>query len=112
MTELGWNREFALEQAGDDEEMLRELLDLLLHSAQDCLERIRKSVATGDGEAAGQAAHSIKGAAASLGLTALSGLAYEIEKAGTAGELKDVRLLLSDLEKMIGQLASLRGPGP
>lgn len=106
MADLGWNRRFALEQAGEDEEMLRELLELLRDSARADLERIREGVKAGDGGAAGQAAHSIKGAAASLGITGLSELAYEIEKAGAAGELESVKARLSLLQQMIGQIPS------
>lgn len=107
MTDLDWNRAFALEQAGDDEEMLRELLDLLRDASRDDLERIREGVAVGDGEAAGQAAHSIKGAAASLGMTGLSRLAHEIEKAGTAGDLDAIGARLPELARMVGQLATI-----
>ena len=104
MADIEWDRQFALEQACDDEEMLRELLALLRDSSRADLERIRKGVAAGDGEAAGEAAHSIKGAAASLGMAGLSRLAYEMEKAGMAGDLGRVETLLPELARMLGQL--------
>jgi HPt (histidine-containing phosphotransfer) domain-containing protein len=107
MADLDWNREFALEQAGEDEEMLKELMELLFDSSQADFERIREGLAAGDGEAASQAAHSIKGAAASLGMASLSRLANEIEKAGMAGDLDGVKACLPGLEQMIRQLAIL-----
>jgi histidine phosphotransfer protein HptB len=108
MADLGWNREFALEQAGEDEELLAELLNLLCSSSIDDLARIKRGMASGDVEAASQAAHSIKGAAASMGMEGLSLLAHEIEQAGMAGDFAMIFSSLGDLEEMVLQLESLR----
>jgi histidine phosphotransfer protein HptB len=107
MVDLGWNREFAFEQTGGDEGILSELMDLLRESAAEDLERIRKGLANGDCEAAGHAAHSIKGAAASLGLDRLSLLADELERAGMAGNLTGIRARIGELEEMLLQLQNL-----
>jgi len=108
MPELQWDRAFALEQAGDDEEMLAELLELLASSSASDLAAIRKAMAAGDAMGMGDAAHSIKGAAASLGIEQLASLAHAMEKAGRAGDLDGAKECFSPLEAMVAQLESLQ----
>jgi histidine phosphotransfer protein HptB len=107
MVELGWNREFALEQAGEDEDLLQELLVLLRDSSSVDLELIRNGLIAGDGQAIGQAAHSLKGAAVSLGIEGLALLAREIEMAGMAGDLVFILSRIEELEIMVRQLAEI-----
>ena len=104
---LQWDRNFALEQAGDDEELLVELLDLLRMSSADDLGRIKEAAAAGEAEAMGDAAHSIKGAAASMGVVALRDVAYEIEKKGRNGDLDGARSHIAELQGIIAELDSL-----
>ena len=87
MSDLQWNKKFALEQAGDDLDLLTELLDLLRSSSQGDLQKIKAALKAGDGNGVADAAHSIKGAAASLGCEGLRAVAYEFEKRGRAAEL-------------------------
>jgi len=108
MTDLQWDRNFALEQAGDDEGILAELLELFRHSSQSDLEKIKAGAAGKDPVAMGEAAHSIKGAAASLGVESVRVVAYEIEKAGRAGDLAGALLPLPALEHLVNQLDSMK----
>ncbi len=108
MAELQWDRAFALEQAGDDEEMLAELLDLLDSSSRNDLAKIKEAMTAGDAMGMGDAAHSIKGAAASLGIEQLSGLAYAMEKAGRAGDLEEAKQHFAALASLVEQLATLK----
>lgn len=108
MTTLQWDRAFALEQAGDDEEMLAELLDLLCSSSADDLAKIKAAMAAADAAAMGDAAHSIKGAAASLGVEQLAILAETIEKAGRAGDLDGAVMLVPALEVMVAELVKCK----
>jgi HPt (histidine-containing phosphotransfer) domain-containing protein len=87
MSDLQWNKKFALEQAGDDQDLLTELLDLLRSSSQGDLQKIKAALKAGDGNGVADAAHSIKGASASLGFEGLRAVAYEFEKGGRAAEL-------------------------
>jgi len=105
MATLQWDRAFALEQAGDDEEMLAELLDLLRSSSADDLARIKAAMAAGDASGMGDGAHSIKGAAASLGIEQLAILAETMEKAGRSGDIEGASMLVPPLETMIDELA-------
>ena len=108
MVDLQWDRDFAFEQSGEDEELLAELLELFTDSAASDLEMIKQGISTQDAEAAGDAAHSIKGSAASLGVKGVSETAYEIEKAGRAGDLDAVSKLVGDLEAMVMQIKDLK----
>ena len=105
MANLQWNKAFALEQSGDDIELLRELLDLLKSTSISDLEKIKTGLGQDDGEAVADAAHSIKGAAASLGAEGLRAAAYDIEKKGRSGQQGDVDLL--ELEELIVQLDTI-----
>jgi HPt (histidine-containing phosphotransfer) domain-containing protein len=108
MSELRWDRNFALEQAGDDEEILAELLELFHHSALADLDKIKAGAADKNPVAMGEAAHSIKGAAASLGVEAVRVLAHEIEKAGRGGDLAGALQPLPALEQLLQQLGSMK----
>jgi HPt (histidine-containing phosphotransfer) domain-containing protein len=105
MTDLQWNRSFAFEQSGEDVELLRELLDLLKSSSLSDFEKIKEGLAADDGEAVADAAHSIKGAAASLGVEGLRTVAHAIEKKGRAGQHLDIDV--AELEYLIGQLDTI-----
>lgn len=104
---LQWDRNFALEQAGDDDELLVELLDLLRMSSAGDLEKIKAAALAEDAGAMGDAAHSIKGAAASMGVVALRDVAYEIEKKGRAGDLEAAKIHIDELQGLIAELDSL-----
>lgn len=108
MVDLHWKRDFALEQAGEDEELLAELLDLLRESSSGDLAKIKSAHETGDAVKMGEAAHSIKGAAASLGVETLRDVAYGIEKAGRENDLAAAASFLPALESMIGELSTLK----
>lgn len=85
--ELDWDRAFALEQAADDEEMLAELLGLFRDSAASDLVKINEGLAAANPEVVADAAHSIKGAAASLGIEGIRKITAELEKQGRSGDL-------------------------
>ena len=108
MSELWWDRNFALEQAGDDEEILAELLELFRQSARADLDKIKAGAADKNPVAMGEAAHSIKGAAASLGVEAVRVVAHEVEKAGRGGDLAGALQSLPALEQLLRQLESMK----
>ncbi len=106
MADLKWNKEFAEEQTGGDPELLVELLELLSSSSLADLEKIKVALVAQDGEGVADAAHSIKGASASLGVEGLRQSSYEFEKKGRASDLTN--LDLTELENLVGQLANLK----
>jgi len=101
MEDLQWDRSFALEQAGDDEEILEELLTLYRDSSAADLGKIEEGLKAGNAEAVADAAHSIKGASASLGIEAIRQLAHDIEKAGRSGDLDFIRNNLQKLGALL-----------
>jgi HPt (histidine-containing phosphotransfer) domain-containing protein len=58
----------------------------------------------GDKAGAQRQSHTIKGASASVGGKALCAVAYEMEKAGKAGELDKVAGLMPDMENQFEML--------
>ena len=68
MADLLWNKEFALEQTAGDEELLAELLVLFKDSSASDFALLQQAVAAQDTEGVVRAAHSLKGASASLGI--------------------------------------------
>lgn len=107
MEKLEWDRNFALEQAGDDEEMLSELLNLLRTSSTASMVEIKKGLNNGNPEAVAEAAHSMKGAAASMGLADMRAIAYDIEMSGRNGNL-DITDLVNRMDRIITKLNELR----
>lgn len=105
MSDLKWNRNFANEQSGEDPELLAELLSLLSESSNSDLQKIEDGLAAGDAQAVADAAHSIKGAAASLGVEGLRVAAHDIEKKGRANQLSHIDT--TELGELVAALAGL-----
>ena len=106
MSDLKWDRTFAKEQSGDDPDLLVELLTLLSDSSRSDLQKIKDGLACGDSQAVADAAHSIKGAAASLGIEGLRDVAYDIEKKGRENRLAAIDI--ADLSELVTKLETLK----
>ena len=108
MVDLGWDRNFAMEQSGDDEEILDELLELFRDSSASDLAKIKQGVDGLNPTEVADAAHSIKGAAASLGIEGIRIVAADIEKNGRAGELGPVPDFLVTLEALLDEFDGIK----
>lgn len=108
MASLEWDRNFALEQAGDDEEMLAELLLLFHDSSASDLARINAGIALEDAVAVADAAHSIKGASASLGVEGVRIIASELEKKGRASDLSQAGELAAQMTVLLKEFQGLQ----
>ncbi|OGQ86814.1 MAG: histidine kinase [Deltaproteobacteria bacterium RIFOXYD12_FULL_56_24] len=108
MTDLDWDRNFALEQAGDDEEMLAELLLLFHDSSAADLVLINEGLVAENAAAVADAAHSIKGASASLGVEGVRKIASELEKKGRANDLSQARELVEQMAILLRTFAGLQ----
>jgi len=104
MSGLNWNKEFALEQCENDSELLRELLTILKQSCSKDVRQIRQGIDSDDPSQIRCAAHSIKGAAASLGITGLRDIALCIELDAQNGAIGAVKANISQLSGMIEEL--------
>lgn len=101
MVELNWDKAFAMEQVGDDEELLDELVELFQESSLSDLAKINNSLAEKDSQGVGDAAHSIKGAAASLGIEGIRLVAASIEKSSREGSLQSAQEMIPELEILL-----------
>ncbi len=107
MNKLKWNKDFALEQAADDMELLQELLDIFKDSFKADLAKIEDGLDKSAPDQISAAAHSIKGAAASLGIKGINEVALVIEEDSRAGNLDVTRDNLSLLRTLLDELVKL-----
>jgi HPt (histidine-containing phosphotransfer) domain-containing protein len=75
------------------------LLDEMERTGADRVEDIARHAATGNAVAAGEAAHSLKGAAAIIAAEPLRAVAAEIEAAGKSGRLEDIAVVVDQLRQ-------------
>lgn len=105
MDELKWDRQFALEQAANDSELLNELLEIFRQSYASDLKIIQNGIQSEDSSLVRGAAHSIKGAAASLGIAGIKDIAQSIEIDAREGSLLIAKnryeVLVSMKEKLV-----------
>ena len=107
MKELKWNREFALEQAADDEELLQELIEIFKESAISDLANLKQGISQGDPDKGMASAHSIKGAAASLGFDAIREVTEAMEADCREGSLTISTQLIPELDQLIALLQDM-----
>ncbi|MGD1048520.1 MAG: Hpt domain-containing protein [Candidatus Krumholzibacteriaceae bacterium] len=93
---------------GLEEAEYLELLDLFSQTTRADLATIAEAAASGDARKAVGAAHSIKGAAANLGLRDIAGEARTIEERSREGRLGEIggaaRALEGHLSSLVGSL--------
>ena len=107
MNTLNWDKKFALDQAADDAELLQELLEIFKESYGSDLILIKEGIRKGDPKQVYSASHSIKGAAASLGIEGIRDIAMSVEADSRNGSLAVAREKVQDLEAMLLQLQKL-----
>jgi histidine phosphotransfer protein HptB len=107
MSTLKWDKNFALEQAADDAELLQELLEIFKDSFQSDIEIIEQGLGEGGAAKVCRAAHSIKGAAASLGILGIHEIAQAIEEESRGGGLNIAHSKISLLKSMREELESI-----
>jgi histidine phosphotransfer protein HptB len=104
---LKWNKTFALEQAADDTELLQELLGIFKSSFASDLQLIKDGVADNDAIQVAGAAHSIKGAASSLGIDGIVELVKRIEEEAKGGVIVTAKENLDQLDEMLTEINAL-----
>ncbi len=107
MNGLKWDKEFALEQAADDAELLEELLEIFKDSLKSDLQLIEQGLAEGSAAKICGAAHSVKGAAASLGILGINEIARQVEEDSRAGGLDVAREEFETLQLLLAELLAL-----
>lgn len=107
MIDLKWDKQFALEQAAEDEELLQELIEIFKQSCSDDYQSMKTSIAENDPVKTCAAAHSIKGAAASLGVIGIRDIASEIEQDSRAGSIAAAQERIGELNELLQLLQNL-----
>ena len=107
MNALNWDKDFALEQAADDMELLLELLEIFKDSFKTDYEQIKNGIESDAPDQVSAAAHSIKGAAASLGIKGINDVVKAIEEDSRDGNLDVAREKLPLLETLMGELQNI-----
>ncbi len=107
MNGLKWDKTFALEQAADDTELLEELLDIFKDSLKTDILLIEQGVAEKSAAKVHGAAHSIKGAAASLGIVGINEVALKIETDSREGGVSEAIDKLPALHSLLVELLAL-----
>ena len=103
-----WDRGFALEQAGGDEDLLRELLMIFSGTLAANRQTIEEALTASDFPLVARAVHSIKGSASSLGFAEIAQMADVVEnqaRDGGGGQGSEFLARLRALEETLPRLA-------
>jgi CheY-like chemotaxis protein len=92
-----------------DKNLARIVLEGFLQDIPQQMQALQEMLAGDDAAAAERQAHSIKGAAASVGGECMRAVAQEMEKAGKAGDLAFMRQRMIDLEEQFDRLRQAMG---
>jgi CheY-like chemotaxis protein len=101
-----------LRRVGGNRDLYVRLLRRFAAGQAGAASRVREALAAGERAGAEREAHTVKGVAANLGLTALSDLAAALERAvhGGKGEKRALAAFEPALERAVGALATLPAP--
>ena len=94
----------ALDRLEGDAALLCELADMFLGQSQRMLRDVREAVAAGSSLAVKQAAHALKGSAASIGGVAVADAALQLERLATEPRMDGAELLLAALQFELSRL--------
>ena len=92
---------------GIEKEDYIELLELLVGTGTQDINTLKEAVLANDANRAAKAAHSLKGAAANLGLTDLSEMAKQAEMQAKQGILQGLEEKINALEAKLNEVAAL-----
>jgi len=96
-----------LERLGGEKEIFDNIIKVFLNDTPIRMDTLRSCMDAGDATGVGHEAHSIRGAAASLGAPVLSEIAFELEMAGKADDLKTIKALFGEFEKSFNELKAV-----
>jgi PAS domain S-box-containing protein len=94
----------AAERLGGDLEFMREIVQEFLDFAPGQLEAIRAEVQSGNADGLERAAHTLKGAAASINAEPIRAMALRLEEIGRSGNLHNAGTGLAELEEEFKRL--------
>ena len=87
-----------MERVDEDDELIREVLEIFLEDTPKTLEAIKTGIADQSPEAVAKTAHTLKGASANIAANRLRDQAYELEIKAKSGDLADAGDIFATLE--------------
>ena len=99
-----FDKEGMMERLMNDEQLINTVIKGYTGDLPIQIESLKGYLATGDAAGAERQAHTIKGASAAIGGEALRAIAFEMEKAGKAGNLDAVNTLIPELDEQFALL--------
>jgi HPt (histidine-containing phosphotransfer) domain-containing protein len=98
------NVDDALRRLGDDEDLLRDIVQIYLEDSPGIVERIHTAVDKGDASGLQRAAHSLKGLAATLSASEVVDAAARLEHMGASKNLSDVAKAVGEVDQHVNDL--------
>ncbi|MBW1849896.1 MAG: transporter substrate-binding domain-containing protein [Deltaproteobacteria bacterium] len=89
---------------GDDEEMIKEFVEIFLNDVQVQIQRLEEAVQSGRGDDIEKVAHRIKGSAGDVGGKRLRQVAWEIEIAAKENSIEDCRKKMPEVSEEFAKL--------
>ena len=99
-----WNVAELLERVDNDQDLMRELLNIFKEDFPQSLQSLKTAVTFGDLKSASRLSHTLKGMLSSLGATRAAAAASQLEALSSAGETVPLRDALSALESEADRL--------
>jgi HPt (histidine-containing phosphotransfer) domain-containing protein len=96
--------EEALENAGGDMDLLKEIAEIFLEDYQGQFKQIKEGILSGKAEDVEHAAHSLKGSVAAFGAKRSYELAYQLEVMGREKKLAGANEVLEEFGKELDKL--------
>jgi HPt (histidine-containing phosphotransfer) domain-containing protein len=96
-----FNRPSALERLEGDEELLREIIGIFLEDAPRLFLALKQARTERDQKTSERQAHSLKGASANVGATALQEISLTAENSAREGRWEELESLLPEMEQRL-----------
>jgi CheY-like chemotaxis protein/HPt (histidine-containing phosphotransfer) domain-containing protein len=104
--ELPYDKPFALDRVGGDEDLFSELVAVFLAESPGALARVHEAVSSGDPEAIIEAAHALKGSMGILAASDAVAAAQAVETLGQSGDLQGLQEATAALSVEVRRLTS------
>jgi len=112
MTEL-FNKQQAIEQAGDDPVLAKDLMQMLIAELPDLLGKLKQALTDKDHPALWDHAHKIHGSTAYCGVPALKSAAHDLEalikQEDEAGFVDGVNRVSGEIDRLVAEGESILG---
>jgi two-component system sensor histidine kinase/response regulator len=108
LTEQVWNLAELLDRVDNDQELLRDLLNIFKEDFPRTMQSLESAVAAADLKEVSRLSHSLKGMLSSLGATRAAAAAAKLEALAAAGETASLRgaldALAHEAERLVPEL--------